>query len=153
MDFLQINEIRFEDLMPLIKECLDKGHSIWIYPKGVSMRPMIRQEIDRVLLSPLPDKLSKYDLPFYQRDDGQFVLHRIIRVGETYTCVGDNQVDLETGVRREQMIAIVTAFSRGKKQISVNTFGYKLYCRYCHYFRLPRHLWRRGLGWLRRHLK
>ena len=153
MDFLQTNETRLEILMPLIKECLADGRSVWIYPNGVSMRPMIRQGVDRVLLSPVPEKLNKYDLPFYQRDDGHFVLHRIVRVGETYTCVGDNQVDLEHGVRHDQMIALVTSFTRGNRKISVNSFAYKIYCRYCHYFRPLRHLWRRGIGWLRRHLK
>ena len=153
MDFLQTNETRLEILMPLIKECLADGRSVWIYPNGVSMRPMIRQGVDRVLLSPVPEKLNKYDLPFYQRDDGQFVLHRIVGVGKTYTCVGDNQVDLETGVRYDQMIAVVSAFSRGDKVISTNSFWYKVYCRYCHYFRHPRHFWRRGTGWLRRHIK
>lgn len=153
MDFLQTNETRLEILMPLIKECLADGRSVWIYPNGVSMRPMIRQGVDRVLLSPVPEKLNKYDLPFYQRDDGHFVLHRIVRVGETYTCVGDNQVDLEHGVRHDQVIALVTSFTRGNRKISVNSFAYKIYCRYCHYFRPLRHLWRRGIGWLRRHLK
>lgn len=153
MDFLQTNETRLEILMPLIKECLADGRSVWIYPNGVSMRPMIRQGVDRVLLSPIPEKLNKYDLPFYQRDGGDFVLHRIVRVGETYTCVGDNQVDLEHGVRHDQMIALVTSFTRGNRKISVNSFAYKIYCRYCHYFRPLRHLWRRGIGWLRRHLK
>ena len=149
----QTKEVSFEELMPVIRDRLANGMSVWIYPKGVSMRPMIRQGIDRVLLSPLPDKLQKYDLPFYQRDNGQFVLHRIVGVGETYTCVGDNQVDLETGVRYDQMIALVTAFTRRDKEISVNSLPYKFYCRYCHYFRSVRHLWRRGSGWLRRHLK
>ena len=153
MDFLQTNEVTFETLMPIIKERLANGISVWIYPKGVSMRPMIRQGVDRVLLSPVPEKLQKYDLPFYQRDNGQFVLHRIVRAGETYTCVGDNQVDLETGVRHDQMIAIVTAFTRGNREVSVNSFWYKVYCRYCHYFRHPRHIWRRGIGWLRRRLR
>ena len=153
MDFLQTNETRLEILMPLIKECLADGRSVWIYPNGVSMRPMIRQGVDRVLLSPISDKLKKYDLPFYQRDDGQFVLHRIVRVGETYSCVGDNQVDIEHGVRQDQMIALVTSFTRGKRKFSANSFTYKIYCRYCHYFRPLRHLWRRGIGWLRRHLK
>ena len=153
MVFSQTKEVSFEEVMPVIKDRLANGTSVWIYPKGVSMLPMIRQGIDRVLLSPVPDKLQKYDLPFYQRDNGQFVLHRIVGVGETYTCVGDNQVDLETGVRYDQMIAFVTAFTRGDKEISVSSLPYKVYCRYCHYFRGVRHLWRRGVGWLRRHLK
>lgn len=153
MDFSQTNDIRLEALMPVLRDLLADGKNVWYSPKGISMLPMIRQGVDRVRFSSIPDKLCKFDLPLYQRDNGQFVLHRIVEVGETYTCVGDNQVDLETGIRHDQMIAVVTAFMRGEKKISVNAFGYKLYCRYCHYFRPLRHLWRRGIGWLRRNLK
>ena len=104
--------MRLEQLMPLIREYLAAGKTVKFSPRGISMLPMLRQGIDDVVLSPLPEKLKKYDLPLYQRDDGHFVLHRIVRVGETYTCVGDNQFELEHGLRHDQMIAVVTAFSR-----------------------------------------
>ena len=153
MDFSKTNEVRLELLMPIIRERLADGGSVWFSPKGTSMLPMLRQGIDRVLLSPLPDKLKKYDLPLYQRDNGQFVLHRIVEAGETYTCIGDNQLDLEPGVRQDQMIALVTVFTRGNKEISVNSLSYRLYCRFWHYSRPVRHLWRCGMGWLRRHFR
>ena len=117
------------------------------------MLPMLRQGIDDVVLSPLPEKLKKYDLPLYQRDDGHFVLHRIVRVGETYTCIGDNQFELEHGLRHDQMIAVVTAFYRAGEYHGVSELGYQIYCRLWHYSRSLRHFWRRGKGWLRRHFK
>lgn len=116
------------------------------------MLPMLRQGIDSVVLSPLPEKLKKYDLPLYQRDDGKYILHRIVGVGETYTCIGDNQFELEQGVRHDQMIALVTAFYRGEKRYSVSHWRYRLYCRFWHHSRGIRHVWRRGKGWLKRHL-
>jgi len=116
------------------------------------MLPMIRQEIDSVVLSPLPERLKKYDLPLYQRDNGKFVLHRIVEAGETYTCIGDNQFQMESGLRHDQMIAVVTSFFRGDREISCKAWHYRLYCRFWHYSRPVRHFWRRGIGWLRRHL-
>lgn len=151
MDSLQAKEVRLEQLMPIIRERLAAGKSVRFSPRGVSMLPMLRQGVDSVLLSPLPEKLKKYDLPLYQRDDGHYVLHRIVKVGETYTCIGDNQFSLEHGLRSDQMIALVTAFTRGDRKISVNSLSYRLYCRFWHYSRPVRHFWRRGLGWLRRH--
>ena len=151
MDSLQNNEVHLDTLMPLVCERLNNGASVWFSPKGFSMLPMLRQGTDRVLLSPLPEKLKKYDLPLYRRDNGQYVIHRIIRVGESHTCIGDNQFDLEYGVRTDQMIAVVTAFTRGSKEISVNSLTYQLYCRLWHYSRPLRRLWRRGVGWIRRH--
>ena len=153
MDSLQNKEVRLGELLPVIRERLESGSNIWIYPNGTSMLPMIRQGMDKVLLSPLPNQLQKYDLPFYQRDNGQFVLHRIVEVGETFTCIGDNQFILERCIRQDQMIAVVTAFMRNGKEISVNKLSYRLYCRFWHYTRPIRHFWYLGIMWLRRHMK
>lgn len=139
--------------MPLVKETLELGQSVRLYPRGISMLPMLRQDIDSVLLSPITRKLKKYELPFYCRDNGKYVLHRIVEVGETYTCIGDNQFQLEPGLRHDQMIAVVTAFYRGEREIRCSSLGYQIYCRVWHYSRPVRHFWRRGIGWLRRHLK
>ena len=116
-------------LMPLMEEALGAGKSVRFSPMGISMLPMLRQGIDTVTLSPISEKLKKYDLPLYRRDNGKFVLHRIVEVGETYTCMGDNQVDPELGLRPDQMIAVVTAFTRGERVIPVTNVGYRLYCR------------------------
>ena len=116
------------------------------------MLPMLRQGVDSVVLSPLPEKLQKYDLPLYQRENGQYVLHRVVAVGETYTCLGDNQFILEHGINHSQMIALVTAFYKGKRYHSVKEPGYRLYCRLWYGSRGLRRFWRRGIGWLKRHL-
>lgn len=153
MDSLSEKQYRLEDLLPLIQEGLENGKTVRFSPRGISMLPMLRQGIDTVVLSPVPEKLQKYDLPLYRRSSGQFVLHRIIQAGETYTCMGDNQFDPEPGLQHGQMVALVTAFTRGQKRIPVTDPGYRLYCRFWHYSRPLRHFWRRGMGWLRRHLK
>lgn len=147
---LHERQMRLEQLMPVIKEQLSSGQSVRFSPRGTSMLPMLRQGIDSVVLSPLPEKLKKYDLPLYQRDDGSYVLHRIVKAGDTYTCIGDNQFRLEPGLRPDQMIALVTAFTRGEKQHSVSQPGYRVYCRFWHYTRFPRRCWRWAKQKLRR---
>ena len=144
---------QLDSLMPIIRESLSAGQSVRFSPRGVSMLPMLRQGIDTVTLSTLPEKLKKYDLPLYQRDDGKYVLHRVVKAGESYTCIGDNQFVYEPGLRHDQMIALVTAFSRGDKEHSVDEFGYKLYCRVWHHSRAFRHFYRRVKNKLRRILK
>ena len=146
-------EIQLEQLMPLFLEQFAQGKSVKFAPRGISMLPMLRQGIDCVILSPLPGKLQKYDLPLYRRDDGKYVLHRVVEAGETYTCMGDNQFVPEPGLRHDQMIALVTGFTRGERMHQVTEPMYRLYCRLWHYSRPVRHFWRRGIGWLRRHLK
>ncbi len=140
-DSLHKRDVALDTLMPLIRRELAEGQSVRFSPRGVSMLPMLRQGLDTVTISPLPRKLKKYDLPLYQRDDGHYVLHRIIRVGETYTCIGDNQFVKETGVRGDQMIGLVTEFTRGEKPISVKDWRYRLYCRIWAMSRFPRRCW------------
>lgn len=150
---VKTKETHLEELMPFMKECLEAGLPVKFSPRGTSMLPMIRQRIDCVELSPAPDELKKYDIPLYQRENGQYVLHRVIKVEDTYTCCGDNQNILEPGIRHDQVIAVVTAFTRGDKAHSVKEPGYQIYCRFWHYTRRLRHFMRRCMGWIRRHLK
>ena len=132
--------------MPLIRERLAAGQTVKFSPGGTSMLPMLREGLDQVELSPVPGRLKKYDLPLYQRANGQFVLHRVVEAGMTYTCVGDNQVILERGLEHGQMIALVTAFIRDGKRIEVTDPGYRLYCRLWCASRPLRRFWRRGRG-------
>lgn len=144
---------RLDNLMPLIQERLEAGQTVRFSPMGISMLPMLRQGVDSVVLSPGPEELKKYDLPLYRRPQGQYILHRIVKADGSYTCIGDNQFEYEHGVTHSQMLALVTAFYRGDKRWDVKSPVYQLYCRLWHYSRPLRHFWRRGIGWLRRHLK
>ena len=158
MSDINTKATHLDELMPLMKECMAAGLPVKFSPKGTSMLPMIRQGIDSVELSFTTEPLKKYEIPLYLRDDGHYVLHRIVEVvqsGEniTYTCCGDNQFVYEPGIRHDQVIAVVTAFTRGEKAHTVKESGYQIYCRFWHYSRPLRHFIRRGKGWLRRHLK
>ena len=119
-----------EVLMPLLRERLAAGQTVRYLPfRGISMLPMLRQGKDSVELAPLPEKLKKYDLPLYQYPSGKYVMHRVVDVTDThYICLGDNLTDRET-ICPEQMIAVVSAFRRGEKRISVEDPRYRLYCR------------------------
>ena len=143
--------VRLDDMMPLIRESLEQGNSVRFSPRGTSMLPMLRQGLDTVILSPLPPRrLNKYELPMYQRENGQYVVHRIIKSGETYTC---NQFQKEPGLTHEQMIALVTGFTRNGKEHSVEELSHRAYCRFWHYSRPIRLLWRYFLWYVRRIFK
>ena len=152
MDSVQTRTARMEDLVPLFQERLAAGQQIRFSPMGTSMLPMLREGRDSVVLSQAPQRLQKYDLPLYRRDNGAYILHRVIRAGETYTCMGDNQYIPEPGVRHDQIIAVVTGFRRRGRDCTVNSLGYRLYCRLWHLSRPFRHFCRRAVRWLRRKL-
>lgn len=139
--------------MPLFRQQLAAGGRVRFSARGVSMLPLLRQGLDSVEIGPVPEKLKKYDLPFYQRDNGQYVLHRIVGVGQTYSCVGDNEIVPEKGIRHDQVIAVVTAVYRGDVRWEVTNWRYQLYCRVRHYTRPVRGLWRSVRGRLRKLFK
>lgn len=121
--------VRLAQIFPLMQERMANGESVQFTPQGTSMRPTIYGGRDQVVLSALPEKLKKYDLPLYRRDNGQFVLHRIVKAEGTYTCIGDNQFVYEPGVRQDQMLALATGFYRKGKFYKTDSFGYQLYSR------------------------
>jgi len=149
---VQTRSAAMADLVPLFRERLEAGQQVRFSPMGTSMLPLFREGRDSVVLSPAPERLRKYDIPLYRRDSGAFILHRVAAVGETYTCIGDNQFVYETGVRHDQIIAVVTGFRRKGRDHTVSEPGYLLYCRLWHYTRPLRHFCRRAVRWLRRKL-
>lgn len=116
--------------MTLVRERLAAGYQVRYLPfRGISMLPMLRQGKDAVELGPLPEKLKKYDLPVYQMPSGKYLMHRVVKVTPThYICLGDNTLEFET-ICPEQMIGVVTAFTRNGRRISVRNPFYRLYCR------------------------
>ena len=130
-----------EEMMPLIEEALGTGQSIRIHPYGISMLPMLHEGRDSVVLSSVK-KIKKYDIILYQREKGKYVLHRVVGVGDTYTCIGDNQYVLEKGIAPEQVIAVCTAFTRNGRDYSADSFKWRFYAVIWHYSRFPRRVLR-----------
>ena len=128
-NFNQVHKkVRLCDVFPEMNEILEGGGSVTLNPKGVSMMPLLRQGRDGVILKKTEASPQKYDIAFYTRPDGQFVLHRIVgKKGDGYVLRGDNQVENEYGVKESQIIAIVTHICRDGKVISCKSFNYKLY--------------------------
>ena len=136
------SEVSLAELMPLIEEQLESGKSVRFSPRGVSMLPMLRQGRDQVTLTALHGSPKKYDILLYRRSDGSFVLHRVVKIGNTYTCIGDNQFVYEKDIKRDQIIAVVSSFWRDGREYSTTSPTYKVYCVLWHRSRLMRRLWR-----------
>lgn len=111
-----------------MEEQILAGKSVRFGPKGISMLPLIRQYQDTVVIKKAPEKLKKYDIPLYRRDDGHFVLHRV--VGENadgYIMCGDNQCVYEYGITDRHILAVAEGMYRGDKYFSFDAKEYILY--------------------------
>ncbi len=123
--------IFLRDVYPLMEATLQGGGEVAFAPAGNSMLPMLRSRKDKIILVQAPQKLKKYDIPLYRRENGKFVLHRVVAVKkDSYILCGDHQGQLEYGVKHDQIIAVVKAFYRGGKYIDCSASrAYWLYCR------------------------
>lgn len=111
-----------------IRLVLDSGGEFSIYPKGTSMLPLIIQGRDSVTLVKREGDLRKGDIAFYLRDNGQYVLHRVIKAENgRYTMCGDNQLSPETGIENRHIIGKVRRIERNGKTLTDRTFSYRLY--------------------------
>lgn len=120
--------VSMAELYPVLSESIARGSDVSITVTGTSMLPLLHNGTDTALLTGAKGRLKKYDLAFYRRVDGSFVLHRVVKVTpEGYIMCGDNQVVTEHGITDRNIIAVVKGFTRGGKEYVVSCLPYRLY--------------------------
>ena len=65
-----------------IADSLSKGSEVNLTVTGDSMYPLFKSRVDTVVLAmPKNTKsVKKRDIVFYRRDDGSYILHRILKI-------------------------------------------------------------------------
>lgn len=97
---------------------------------GKSMKPLLREHCDTVLLRKYDGLLKKYDVALFKRKNGDYVLHRVVKVNKNdYSFCGDHQTISENGITDDMIIAVAEGIYRGEKYVPCTSFGYKLYSR------------------------
>lgn len=120
--------VALKDIFPVIKEQLDSGGSASFISHGTSMKPLLRDGRDTVFLVKPGKALKKMDIIFYRRDDGTFVLHRIVGIKNgVFTCRGDNQFVNEYNIAPESVIAVLSHYEKNGKKKSAASFPFRLY--------------------------
>lgn len=120
--------IHLSDYEELIREVLATGGEFRLYPHGTSMLPLLRQGIDSVALRRLDRQPQKFDILFYKRQDGSFILHRVKEVtNEGIVLWGDNHTMLEYGITEENIIGYAARIFRGDKELDCQSLWYRLY--------------------------
>jgi len=96
--------------------------------RGVSMLPLLREGRDLMEIRKKgEERCRRLDTILFKRENGQYILHRILEVrANGYWVVGDNCVSGET-VREEQILGVLTAVVRNGKRIPVTDEGYLRY--------------------------
>lgn len=98
-----------------IEEQLRQEGYVLTLSVGVSMRPMLTQRTEQLLIEVIKEPLNVNDVVLYKRANGQYVLHRIVRDCKAYYLIrGDNCYGNEK-VFPQQIIGILKGFYKGDK--------------------------------------
>ena len=120
--------IYLSDYEELIREVLSSDGEFRLYPHGTIMLPLLRQGIDSVALRKLDRSPRKFDILFYKRQDGSYILHRVKEVTKDGLVLwGDNHTMLEYGITEKNIIGYAARIFRGETELDCQGFGYRAY--------------------------
>jgi hypothetical protein len=112
-----------------MEECFDNGKGFTFKPGGVSMLPFIEGSSDAVTIERFKGGAKKYDVVFFQREDGRYILHRVIGIkGKYLEICGDNQWNKEL-ISEDMIFAVVSDVKRNGKNVPMTGLSYGIYCR------------------------
>lgn len=118
------------ELAPYITEALKEGNTVRLTVSGNSMFPLFANRRDVVELEYVENEsqIKKYDIVFYRRANGQYVLHRVLEKHKSHLVIaGDGEIEKEYAVETNSVIARVIAFTRKGKYATINSTPYKTY--------------------------
>ena len=108
---------------------LDKHGTYASTTRGVSMEPLFRTGRDVVFISRPEGELKKYDVALYRAHNGNYVMHRVVKVTNSeYLIRGDNTFVLEH-VPKDGIIGVLTEFNRKGKRHRCDERGYLIYAK------------------------
>lgn len=115
-------EMRFEDILE------QEGQLVYTNV-GTSMMPLLRQRRDLLIIRKKgPERLHWLDCPLYKRDNGKYILHRVLWVRKhDYIICGDNQWRPETGISDRHVIGVLEAVDRDGKLLEMNSLKMRIY--------------------------
>lgn len=116
------------EYVSVLRELTEEGKEVSLIISGSSMSPFLIHQRDYIYFKKPDRELKKGDMIFYQRDSGQFVMHRIWKVRpDGYYIIGDAQTVIEGPVRRDQIFALITKVQRKGKWLEPGDFWWEFF--------------------------
>lgn len=124
-----VKKIDIQDYMNMIRPLLEEGREVSMTVTGSSMSPFLTHGRDAVYMRKLDRNPKKGDIVFYQRKNGQYVMHRIIKCNKngTYSLIGDGQTEVESGIEKGQIFARITKVRMRGTWIEVGDFWWEFF--------------------------
>ncbi len=116
------------EYVSVLREIAESGEVVSLRIAGSSMSPFLAHGRDYIYFTKPDRELRSGDMVFYQRKNGQYVMHRIYKTKpEGYYIVGDAQTEIEGPVAREQIFALIIKVKRKDKIIQPGDFWWEFF--------------------------
>lgn len=116
------------EYVSVLRELAEEGRVVSMLIAGSSMSPFLCHNRDYIYFTKPDRELRRGDMVFYQRDTGQYVMHRIYkRKKEGYYMVGDAQTQIEGPLRRDQIFARIIKVKRKGRIIEPGNFWWEFF--------------------------
>lgn len=123
-----------QEYMKVVHSILEEGKEVPLVVTGNSMMPFLIDRRDQVLIKRIERPLKKGDIAFFQRENGQYIMHRIHfmrkddRTGENqFYFIGDGQKNIEGPIKEIQIFGVITGVLRKGKYLDEHTFTWRLF--------------------------
>ena len=128
MENMYRRRVDTKEYVDVLRGLTEEGKEVSMLVAGSSMNPFLIHYRDTIFFSKPQRPLQRGDMVFYQRESGQYVMHRILRVKpEGLYIVGDAQTEIEGPVRPEQVFAVITRVKRKGKMIGPGDFWWRFF--------------------------
>ena len=128
MDRIPRRMVDTREYVDVLRGLTEEGKEVSMLVAGSSMNPFLIHYRDTIFFRKPDRPLRRGDMVFYQRESGQYVMHRILRVKKDgLYIVGDAQSEIEGPVRPDQVFAVITRVVRKGKTIGPGDFWWEFF--------------------------
>ena len=116
------------EYVSVLRELAEEGRVVSMLIAGSSMSPFLCHNRDYIYFTKPDRELRRGDMVFYQRDTGQYVMHRIYkRKKDDYYMVGDAQTQIEGPLKQDQIFARIIKVKRKGRIIEPGNFWWEFF--------------------------
>lgn len=121
--------VDIDTYMPVLQELLAQGKQVSLVITGNSMSPFLVHGRDEILIVAPHGKWKKGDMAFFQRTDGHYVMHRIVKCvsDKEYFFVGDGQQVIEGPIASAQIFGKIVSVKRKGRWIGPGNFWWEFF--------------------------
>lgn len=129
MDQMPIKMVDINEYLPVLIDIINEDRDVNLLVSGSSMAPFLCHQRDTIIISKPHQPFKRGDMVFYQRDNGQYVMHRIHHIDKNgmLFIVGDAQTLIEGPIRPNQVFGIIHKVIRKGKLLQKGDFWWEFF--------------------------